>query len=228
MISPPLDAPLSRPELDRLEKLLASDVFHGDAMPLDALQGLFFAIASSPDPVAPERWMPAVLGESPAYENPGQMPEVHDLVMRFFHQCANAAGSEDFTLLLYGCDDGKDDVETWCAGYLQGVDLSVPSWYDRGDLDEVEELLFPFVVLAGEASEPQRQRFRPVEWRDLVKSCEESLGDAIVEVREYWRILSNPPTPARRESPKTGRNDPCPCGSGKKFKQCCGAPLPLD
>ncbi|WP_275287043.1 preprotein translocase subunit SecA [Halomonas elongata] len=28
--------------------------------------------------------------------------------------------------------------------------------------------------------------------------------------------------PARREGPKVGRNDPCPCGSGKKFKQCCG------
>lgn len=27
----------------------------------------------------------------------------------------------------------------------------------------------------------------------------------------------------RRESPKTGRNDPCPCGSGKKFKKCCGS-----
>ncbi len=26
----------------------------------------------------------------------------------------------------------------------------------------------------------------------------------------------------RREQPKVGRNDPCPCGSGKKFKQCCG------
>ncbi|MFK0571949.1 SEC-C metal-binding domain-containing protein [Endozoicomonas sp.] len=25
-----------------------------------------------------------------------------------------------------------------------------------------------------------------------------------------------------RETPKTGRNDPCPCGSGKKFKKCCG------
>jgi uncharacterized protein YecA (UPF0149 family) len=25
-----------------------------------------------------------------------------------------------------------------------------------------------------------------------------------------------------RESPKVGRNDPCPCGSGKKYKQCCG------
>lgn len=29
--------------------------------------------------------------------------------------------------------------------------------------------------------------------------------------------------PVRRATPKTGRNDPCPCGSGKKFKKCCGA-----
>jgi uncharacterized protein len=27
----------------------------------------------------------------------------------------------------------------------------------------------------------------------------------------------------KRETPKVGRNDPCPCGSGKKFKQCHGA-----
>jgi SEC-C motif-containing protein len=29
--------------------------------------------------------------------------------------------------------------------------------------------------------------------------------------------------PVRRETPKIGRNDPCPCGSGKKYKKCCGA-----
>ncbi len=29
--------------------------------------------------------------------------------------------------------------------------------------------------------------------------------------------------PARRDEPKVGRNDPCPCGSGKKYKKCCGA-----
>jgi preprotein translocase subunit SecA len=28
--------------------------------------------------------------------------------------------------------------------------------------------------------------------------------------------------PLRRQGPKVGRNDPCPCGSGKKYKQCCG------
>ncbi len=31
------------------------------------------------------------------------------------------------------------------------------------------------------------------------------------------------PEPVRREGPKIGRNDPCPCGSGKKYKKCCGA-----
>jgi preprotein translocase subunit SecA len=30
-------------------------------------------------------------------------------------------------------------------------------------------------------------------------------------------------TPVQRNMPKVGRNDPCPCGSGKKFKNCCGS-----
>ena len=33
------------------------------------------------------------------------------------------------------------------------------------------------------------------------------------------------PKPIKRELPKVGRNDPCPCGSGKKFKKCCGKDL---
>lgn len=32
------------------------------------------------------------------------------------------------------------------------------------------------------------------------------------------------PRQRRLEAPKVGRNDPCPCGSGKKYKKCCGRP----
>ena len=32
-----------------------------------------------------------------------------------------------------------------------------------------------------------------------------------------------PVAPVRRDAPKVGRNDPCPCGSGRKYKKCCGA-----
>ncbi|MGD2055783.1 MAG: YchJ family protein [Gammaproteobacteria bacterium] len=35
------------------------------------------------------------------------------------------------------------------------------------------------------------------------------------------RMIS--PAPLRHDNPRPGRNDPCPCGSGKKFKKCCGA-----
>ena len=36
-------------------------------------------------------------------------------------------------------------------------------------------------------------------------------------------VLRHEPVPYRRVTPKVGRNDPCPCGSGKKFKKCCDA-----
>ena len=41
------------------------------------------------------------------------------------------------------------------------------------------------------------------------------------DVSDMDRAL-RPPEPLLAE-PKTGRNDPCPCGSGKKFKKCCAA-----
>ena len=37
----------------------------------------------------------------------------------------------------------------------------------------------------------------------------------------YTRALREGPAPVRHAGPKPGRNDPCPCGSGKKYKQCC-------
>src|SRR5262249_21932037 len=55
---------------------------------------------------------------------------------------------------------------------------------------------------------------------------EESTVDpqsALAKMREAAQ--SAPPRPAASAAPKIGRNDPCPCGSGKKFKKCHGAAL---
>jgi SEC-C motif-containing protein len=38
----------------------------------------------------------------------------------------------------------------------------------------------------------------------------------------YTRAVRSGPAPVKSSTPKVGRNDPCPCGSGKKFKHCCG------
>ncbi|POP91694.1 YecA family protein, partial [Pseudomonas syringae pv. avii] len=42
-----------------------------------------------------------------------------------------------------------------------------------------------------------------------------------------WSLALTPPdVPLRREGPKIGRNAPCPCSSGRKFKNCCGSNSP--
>ena len=38
----------------------------------------------------------------------------------------------------------------------------------------------------------------------------------------FWDAQMVKPQPVTRKSPKIGRNDPCSCGSGKKYKKCCG------
>jgi uncharacterized protein YecA (UPF0149 family) len=41
--------------------------------------------------------------------------------------------------------------------------------------------------------------------------------------KPYWKPMELEPTEKQlaRKPPKVGRNEPCPCGSGKKFKKCC-------
>ena len=46
--------------------------------------------------------------------------------------------------------------------------------------------------------------------------------DAVAELAELTRDARYHVDTVRRDAPKVGRNDPCPCGSGKKFKQCHG------
>jgi preprotein translocase subunit SecA len=52
---------------------------------------------------------------------------------------------------------------------------------------------------------------------------EEEAPAARPAARPQQQRVSAPPV--RREGPKIGRNDPCPCGSGQKFKKCHGAAL---
>lgn len=66
--------------------------------------------------------------------------------------------------------------------------------------------------------------------RRLVENVEEEMAwwACFRGEKKSWRPPKPDPVwlptaaPVRRTAPKTGRNDPCPCGSGKKFKKCCG------
>jgi preprotein translocase subunit SecA len=79
--------------------------------------------------------------------------------------------------------------------------------------------------------ETKAERKRVAEEGQEVKSdnAEEYLGagaggGAMSGAPEATEVPDREPAkePVRRDHPKIGRNDPCPCGSGKKYKNCCG------
>ncbi len=57
-----------------------------------------------------------------------------------------------------------------------------------------------------------------------VKNRHHELSD-FRKIDDKWFFMDGEavaPQPVVRDTPKVGRNEPCPCGSGKKFKKCCG------
>jgi uncharacterized protein len=72
-------------------------------------------------------------------------------------------------------------------------------------------------------------RFTPEQLEALTAASPGQIGPWIVTLNE-WRLANCAPAPDvptqhssfAAPSSKVGRNDPCPCGSGKKYKKCCG------
>ncbi|HEX5244467.1 MAG TPA: SEC-C metal-binding domain-containing protein, partial [Tepidisphaeraceae bacterium] len=66
-----------------------------------------------------------------------------------------------------------------------------------------------------EPSESQREAI-------VRRACIQSGSSRQVSYANIGSGSDQRPAPAIRSAPKIGRNDPCPCGSGKKYKKCCG------
>jgi uncharacterized protein len=212
----PVDA-LTDADCERLEEMLVAT--RARLTRLDAVQGLCVAIAMGPDAPITPRWIDAVLGdESPRADDASLI----ELLERFRASTANALANGTLLLRAHRTRTGRYDYAGWCGGFLDGVDLSQTDWFAAADPEELDELLFPIEALADALPERERAAYKPNQWRKLVREAEDTLGDSVARLADYWAIVRAPPATIRREQPKVGRNDPCPCGSGRKFKQCHG------
>ena len=116
-------------DLDRLEAYLQAEHRIDAALPIDAIQGLFAAIASTTDIVPREKWLPEVLGESHAFESPEDAEAILDVLERFREATARQLHeSEGFDFILYGPEGDDEDLAAWADGYLIGVELADPRW----------------------------------------------------------------------------------------------------
>jgi uncharacterized protein len=172
-----------------------------------------------PDAEISNRWIEVVLGEEAKRPDDASLLE---RLERFRASTASALANRSLLLITHRTRTGRDDYSQWCAAFLDGVDIAETDWFAAADFEELDELLFPIEVLAGALPERERAAYKPNQWRKLVRDAEDALADTVTRLADYWAIVRNPPATIRREQPKVGRNDPCPCGSGRKFKQCHG------
>ena len=230
-------SPLDDDLLDRLEALLEDPALE-EAMRLDEVQGYLCAALSGPTQIDPDDRLIDILGNEEALDSDAGR-EAAEIIRRFAEVLeADLAAGNPPVLLLYPKDESEDsasDYLPWCQAYLAGVDQATDDWFefledDRSEdaeeqINYLDERLFPLMVLTGEAEAAAKEHGE--EWpegderAEIEQECEEDLPQAVVDIYRFWLAKRGVDT-IRNDEPKVGRNDPCPCGSGKKFKQCCG------
>ena len=236
------------PYLDDAQIARLSDLLEQRAVPfrgfnLEALDGFLSALVVAPSPVPVEEWEPAVWGgKPPRWDSEAEAAEVRNLLLGHWNMCAARArnGEEDLPEhlmpLMWLPDepgDGEDalaedelDVgREWAMGFFEGVALREDGWdqwLDAHDwIDEIFALLERLATGEIANDEDPSQAPAPLPYRERLEIVMELPG-MLADLNHHHIAELTPRTPIRREE-GPGRNEPCPCGSGKKHKKCCGA-----
>ena len=159
--------------------------------------------------------------------------EFDELCLEVMHDVASHGCVEEPEDFLYASALMGLVICSWMDVGLPTAALpQIKKWYDAERIDE------SFVsyddVLAASGKPAARKLMLPgctvaeiSEWAWFKDYPDESFfaDDPMVDYggANYPEDFSAPELPYLRPEPKVGRNDPCPCGSGKKFKKCCGA-----
>jgi uncharacterized protein len=227
------DLSLSAAEHQALETFLRSDDVPQTCLDLTGLDGFLAAVVLTPAPLLPSQWLPWVWdrenGEAaPEFSDMAQAQQMMGLLLRYYNAVVSAVDSGEFKPRFQAQqqDGGSEllDAEVWATGFMSGVAIFADHGW-RPVLSEHTELVAPMVVL-GSAKGRQMLRDSGDRLR-AAQDARQAIPDAIAMLHTYF-VPQRPQStahalPQRRVSAKVGRNDPCPCGSGRKFKKCCGA-----
>jgi uncharacterized protein len=234
--SPSNDA-LSDAELEELDAFLASDVIGDTSMDVATLDGFLTALAIGQSMVPLSDWLPWVWdmdkGEAgPQFGDADQVSRIVSLLVRHYNAVVGAFDTDPASREpLFWRDDCWGTSE-WCEGFILGFMFDEEAW----SLLAFEQPAWfaPFLYLGSDDV---------IDMTDSAGDAGKWMSDiapALLRIHAHWKPMRAGQPPGQflddrysrkrgggvtlvRDGPKIGRNDPCPCGSGKKFKKCCGA-----
>jgi uncharacterized protein len=215
---------LTADERDWLAGFLVSPQVPDSTMSLEMLDGFFTALVIGPELVAPSEYFSVIWradnGSGPDWDSPEQAQHVFNLLTKHWNAIAarrlvsaeHCPMIDNFGIAMRG--------EEWADGFVAGIEMRKDAWGPIFDDRRADQVVMPILALCGHTPKEVQVQLT-AEMRDGIL---EQLPATVQMIAAYWRApnLGFP----RREPPrstKVGRNEPCPCGSGKKFKKCCGS-----
>lgn len=233
----PAQGGISDVDIDELGALLEMRAVPFKGMSLEMLDGFLSALVVAPDLAPPSEWMPQVWGgHPPRWESPAEVEHVHRLLMALWNDIARRVAIEpermrdrDTPLIALpergGTEpDAADDYGIeWACGFLDGVELRSDAWEEScAKQPWIDESLIGIEAIAeglwpAPEAEAVTEPLLASERLDLIAGIPHMLHQ--LNMHRLNQFTSG--APIRKEA-VPGRNDTCPCGSGRKFKKCCG------
>jgi uncharacterized protein len=216
-----------------LQLFLERDDAPKGAMNYMQLQGFLFTLVRLPGLVMPSQWLPEVVGQSePHYESMEQAQTINAAVMALYNDHLDQVGDEDGFFIPCNLNLEKQwagfrPIPAWCQGALKALGLND----GMGALEEAMKLfdvdgkkVLADIRLFAKQKDNGKVVAKASEVEDTILSYSEIITDIYLMMRfgpdENKSNLQAVETFVRTDA-KVGRNDLCPCGSGKKFKKCC-------
>lgn len=227
-------APLSEDEFHELDQFLLYDVDTEEVMTLDMVDGFLHALALAPTNMPPKQWLPKIWGTKemmPPMDSIEQLNHILGLVMRHFNSIIAGLENEprvispNWPTMTYDGDEQEyDDAEIWAYGFVAGMRLCWNDWQPLLSTPQGQAWFRPIALLGEDDFSVDQDELTktPTMRAELARQ----IPQAVLDIHAHWlplRRAAHQRELAKSMQPKVGRNEPCPCGSGKKFKRCCGA-----
>lgn len=222
---------MNQSQIDRkmreLDDFLCSDTVPETAMDISTLEGFFTALVIGPTMIMPSQYLPWVWDmehgrEEIIHDSMEQMQQSMELTMWLWNHIAEVFMNDPASFKPAYFRAAEWGAAEWCEGFLLGTHMAGDEWSQLWS--SKPELVTPFLLLGDEdAAELMVDDYDARQWMQDVPWV-------LVEIHGFWLqrrsdapALGAPSQPVQH-TPKVGRNEPCPCGSGLKYKKCCGKP----
>jgi yecA family protein len=220
-----LSGPLSDEEEAELVKFLES--LPEESLSLAKLHGLFTALAVGPGQVVSQELIGVLAiacGKLPIKDSE-HAKRISAFLSRFYSEIIEDLASESFVPHLQPNDvvitDILLDMASWCQGFVLGMEQESSAWRSWFKDPRREKLTSLITRTAAIQKKSTASNAEQTGWQ-----AHSVISDLVPLIASYWRFESELNQLVRLGPELTltepARNQPCPCGSGKKYKHCCG------